>query len=241
MISPEKAAEETGMAENSTDASSELDVEAESAQENDHGFRMFANKYLRLILESALVLTVVILAVTVYQRNRSISNLYVQLTGIRNLYNDETARADKLAEEKKNLSARNAALASEISELKTKLADAQASDAKPGSEGTGAEAAVQNGISAGRSEADFKGTDYRNAVRLLKEAGFTNITAAPVYDIVFGVLVKEGEVSKVTIDGQDDYTAGDLFDPGAPVIVSYHSNIRNNPALNRIRSAVGRS
>lgn len=52
------------------------------------------------------------------------------------------------------------------------------------------------------SASDYNYKDYRDVITSLEAAGFTNVKVEPVYDIYFGILVSEGELKAVTIDGK---------------------------------------
>ena len=65
--------------------------------------------------------------------------------------------------------------------------------------------------------------DYRTAVRDLKNAGFTNVTAEGAGDLYLGFLNKENDIIEVTVDGAPDFTQGDWFRNDVPIVISYHS------------------
>lgn len=75
---------------------------------------------------------------------------------------------------------------------------------------------------------DFKYKDYKDVERALKNAGFTNIKTAILYDIVWGWTV-EGEVASVSIDGDKDFTNGTIFDKTAEVVITYHMKEEDDP------------
>ncbi len=57
----------------------------------------------------------------------------------------------------------------------------------------------------------------------ISAAGFVNIQAKTIEDLVTGWLTKDGEVEEVTIDGDGSFRAGDTFDKTVAIIVSYHT------------------
>lgn len=80
-------------------------------------------------------------------------------------------------------------------------------------------------VAAGEAQmpaSSFTG-DYRTAVRDLKEAGFTNVTAEGAGDLYFGFLNKENDIIEVTVDGAPDFTQGTWYAGDVPIVISYHS------------------
>lgn len=73
---------------------------------------------------------------------------------------------------------------------------------------------------------DCKGKNYQDVVNDISAAGFVNIQAKTIEDLVTGWLTKDGEVEEVTIDGDGSFRAGDTFDKTAAIIVSYHTPCR---------------
>ena len=70
---------------------------------------------------------------------------------------------------------------------------------------------------------DCKGKNCQDVVNDISAAGFVNIQAKTIEDLVTGWLTKDGEVEEVTIDGDGSFRAGDTFDKTAAIIVSYHT------------------
>lgn len=67
----------------------------------------------------------------------------------------------------------------------------------------------------------FINVDYKEVVSLFENSGFTNITTEPVYDIRYGITLEES-CADVTIDGQDMFKAGDIYQKDVPVVIYYH-------------------
>lgn len=65
--------------------------------------------------------------------------------------------------------------------------------------------------------------DYRTALRDLKNAGFTNISAEGAGDLYLGFLNKENDIIEVTVDGAPDFAQGDWYPNDVPIVISYHS------------------
>ena len=76
-------------------------------------------------------------------------------------------------------------------------------------------------IQVGDAE-DFKGKKYKGVVKKFKAYGFKHVKAVNLDDSYFVVNVLN-HVSRVSIDGVDNFTKGDYFDPKtAKVIIEYH-------------------
>ncbi|MCQ2413727.1 MAG: zinc ribbon domain-containing protein [Clostridia bacterium] len=69
---------------------------------------------------------------------------------------------------------------------------------------------------------EYEDKQYADIVLLFTKAGFTNVTAEKVPDLITGWLHSEGEVIEVSIDGSTTFSKGDYCDPNAVVIVRYH-------------------
>lgn len=75
---------------------------------------------------------------------------------------------------------------------------------------------------------DYKYKNYQDVQKNLEDAGFTNITTKILYDIVWG-WTEEGEVKSVSIDGRTDYEKGEVFNMDAPIIITYHMRVEDDP------------
>ena len=75
---------------------------------------------------------------------------------------------------------------------------------------------------------DYIYKDYKEVESDLSSLGFTNIQYNILYDIVWG-WTNEGEVKSVSIDGNDDFTRGNVFKKDAPIIITYHMKEENDP------------
>ncbi len=76
---------------------------------------------------------------------------------------------------------------------------------------------------------DFLGENYRNIYNTLTDAGFTNITLTPVYDIILGIFATAEDVESLTVDGYDDYEQGEVFDIDVPIVITYHMPASSRP------------
>ena len=77
--------------------------------------------------------------------------------------------------------------------------------------------------------AELRGDHYQEVIQSLTTAGFTNITATALYDIVFG-WTDEGEVESVSIAGDTDFATGAIYTKDAEVVITYHMWEEDNPA-----------
>ncbi len=69
---------------------------------------------------------------------------------------------------------------------------------------------------------DYKGKKYEDVVSLLKNMGFINIQVQNLRDVIFGIFSKEGQVERITINGNEDYKKGDWIDIQAEILITYH-------------------
>lgn len=79
------------------------------------------------------------------------------------------------------------------------------------------------------SASSFKYKDYQDVEKELTFAGFSNISTEIKYDIVFG-WTAEGEVDSVYIDGKSNYAEDTIFKQDAPVVITYHMKVEDDPA-----------
>ena len=89
--------------------------------------------------------------------------------------------------------------------------------------------AEEGKIKVPESALSYKYEDYKDAQKSFTNAGFTNISTKIQYDIVWG-WTDEGEVASVSIDGIDDFSEGDLFEPDAEVVITYHMKEEDDPS-----------
>lgn len=73
------------------------------------------------------------------------------------------------------------------------------------------------------SSEEFEGVNYEDAVTKLQKAGFTNVETKILDDLVTGWLTKDGEVERVSVDGDTDFSEGSKYLPDAKVVVTYHT------------------
>lgn len=77
------------------------------------------------------------------------------------------------------------------------------------------------------SSSDYCENNYQFVKNSLSKSGFTNITLEPVYDIYFGILSSEGDVSKITINGIAKFEKYETFPKDAEIIIMYHCSYKD--------------
>lgn len=79
-------------------------------------------------------------------------------------------------------------------------------------------------ISIGNNSEDFIGKDYKTVENTLKESGFSNVRT----EEISSGWAKEGAVTKLTVNGEDNYKNNNTYDPDAKIVVQYSSGGRIN-------------
>lgn len=74
-----------------------------------------------------------------------------------------------------------------------------------------------------KSASDYKGQNYEEVVTSLEEQGFTNVSTKPIEDLITGWLTKDGEIEKVSINGDEDFSSYHWYPANSEVIVEYHT------------------
>lgn len=80
-----------------------------------------------------------------------------------------------------------------------------------------------DGIKMPSSYTKYEGENYLDVYENLKELGFYNIEFEVIDDLITGWLVSDGEVEYVSIDGEDSFRRGDVFDKNSQVVIAYHT------------------
>lgn len=80
-----------------------------------------------------------------------------------------------------------------------------------------------NQVNVPSSAKELKKKNYEEATALLTSAGFTTITAEPIYDLKTGIVNKDGSIESISIGGKSDFNADDWFDPGVEIKIMYHT------------------
>ncbi len=79
--------------------------------------------------------------------------------------------------------------------------------------------------------------NYDYAVKKLKEAGFTNVSAEPMGDLVLGILTKENFVDRIEVNGDDYFYTSSKFDSDADIVVFYHSFPKKATETNTVETS----
>ena len=80
-----------------------------------------------------------------------------------------------------------------------------------------------NEVVISRAMRDCREKNYNSAVLLFKGAGFVNVTAVPLNDLTAFHQKKDGQVEKITINGNDEFEEGDIYPKNSNVLITYHS------------------
>ena len=84
-------------------------------------------------------------------------------------------------------------------------------------------------ISSPASSNEIKKQNYHEVQAQFKEAGFVNISVEPIYDVVLGWFVSDGEIESITVNGEDEFYKGEEFRPDDAVVIKYHTLKKNKP------------
>ena len=73
------------------------------------------------------------------------------------------------------------------------------------------------------SAEDAKGENYSDVALLFEKAGFINVTEEGLGDLITGWLTSEGDVDKVSVDGDTKFEEGEWCSIESKVVIRYHS------------------
>ena len=77
------------------------------------------------------------------------------------------------------------------------------------------------------SAKEAKKLQYDDLEKQLRDAGFVNITLEPKYDLLKGIIRKEGRVKSISINGDSSFKADTSYRPDAEIIIIYHTFIKD--------------
>ncbi len=77
-------------------------------------------------------------------------------------------------------------------------------------------------IESGVNSYALKGIDYNQAINILENKGFTNVTSYPEYDLDLDNIQLEGTVKEVTINGDNYFTQKEKYSYDSDVKIIYH-------------------
>jgi hypothetical protein len=80
-----------------------------------------------------------------------------------------------------------------------------------------------NEIRVPSSAKEIKGKNYQDVMTQLQTAGFTNIETDVMADLVTGWLTKDGEIERVSVNGNADFSSGSKFPVEAKIVITYHT------------------
>lgn len=69
----------------------------------------------------------------------------------------------------------------------------------------------------------LSGIDYEDAIRKFEKSGFTNIQTKRLDDLITGWMTKEGEVERVSIGGDTEFSADTWVPADIEVVITYHA------------------
>lgn len=68
-----------------------------------------------------------------------------------------------------------------------------------------------------------RGRNYKEVIEDFQDKGFTNIRVEPIEDLVFGWVVKNGEVEEISVGGDKNYDPGVWVPKDTEVVIRYHT------------------
>ena len=72
------------------------------------------------------------------------------------------------------------------------------------------------------SEKKLHGENYKNVESKFEDMGFENIKYEKVRDLKLGLFAHSGDVSEVTINGDNDFKKGDNYNKKSKIKIYYH-------------------
>lgn len=72
-----------------------------------------------------------------------------------------------------------------------------------------------------------KRKNYVDVEKQLNNLGFCSIFEEPVYDLVIGLITKTGAIQQITINGENNFSKGDIFKYDNKIIIQYHALSRS--------------
>lgn len=81
----------------------------------------------------------------------------------------------------------------------------------------------ENEVAMPVSSSSYEGDNYKQVIQELENVGFSNIQTSEKPDLVTGWITKDGDVDRVSINGDYDFDEGDIFPKDATVVVTYHT------------------
>ena len=69
----------------------------------------------------------------------------------------------------------------------------------------------------------FREKNFNSMTIMFRGAGFSNVTAVPLNDLNIFTQGKNGQVESITINGNSNFRAGDIYPKNSRVLITYHS------------------
>jgi hypothetical protein len=69
----------------------------------------------------------------------------------------------------------------------------------------------------------YEEEDYKDVVAELQAAGFSDIETKSIEDLITGWLTKDGEIEKISINGDSQFDSGTWFPVDSKVRITYHT------------------
>ena len=73
------------------------------------------------------------------------------------------------------------------------------------------------------ASSELEGEDYQDVMTRLEVAGFTSIETAALDDLITGWLTNDGEVERVSVNGETDFSSGSRYPVDARIVITYHT------------------
>lgn len=80
-----------------------------------------------------------------------------------------------------------------------------------------------------QAASSYGNLNYLDVKKSLEDLGFSNISTEAFYDIYFG-WTDTGAVESVTIDGNNSFNRGDVFNSDSNIIIAYHMPYSDDPS-----------
>ncbi|MEW9122697.1 MAG: DUF4839 domain-containing protein [Thermotaleaceae bacterium] len=80
-----------------------------------------------------------------------------------------------------------------------------------------------NVLEVSKSSDEIVGENYQTIISELEETGFTNIETKILDDLITGFLTKDGEIEKIEINGETEFSVNDSFKKDAKIVITYHT------------------
>lgn len=82
---------------------------------------------------------------------------------------------------------------------------------------------VAKNVAIGMDTSDVIGKKYDDVVKIFEDKGFLNITLVQEDDLVLGLVKKNGEISKITIGGDENFKAHETVGIDEEICIYYHT------------------